>query len=530
MAAHARHGIEDGSPPLDLGAFERVRVVARPALREVVERTAVKSAASACAAFKEDIGEGLRKPLGKIVKSQNIAVTEFALPVGGQIFCKVFRHFSVLIPFYIGDIVFPQDLAHRLEDIVDDLLPREVEDELSAPAAGFNARLCDRPVGMRAEKVAVLAHHLGLKPKAEFQPPLLAAVDDRTKPAFELVFVDRPIAETGGVAVALAEPAVVENEGIDPEFCRFVDDGKQLFVVKVEVGRLPIVDDDGTARIHIFGIDDGGTEEIVVRARHPAQSLSGIAQRRLRRFQRLARAEFPAEKLIADTALHAGDAVVRQFRGQSKTAAVKERKPVAFAPLLACVLFDKRKEGIHMMRGISARRAQPQDALRKRRDDGRAFPPPCARQAQSGEDPSRIRKFRAEGERLFDLHGLASHVSHGEAANKDVGRIGNRIFQIDLRVGKVIFQGDNERFIRLPCTGHSLERKRALFDLMGKIAEPAHPRSVRTLDHDRRLPKISAREAAAFGGHHIRLHIIVRIVRMRGIGFAVRFYKERRVR
>src|SRR5699024_7019234 len=107
----------------------------------------------------------------------------------------------------------PQDLAHRLEDIVDDLLPRKVENELSAPAAWLDARLCDRPVGMCAEKVAVLAHHLGLKPKAEFQPPLLAAVDDRAKPAFELVFVDRPIAETGGIAVALAEPAVVENEG-----------------------------------------------------------------------------------------------------------------------------------------------------------------------------------------------------------------------------------------------------------------------------------------------------------------------------
>ena len=130
----------------------------------------------------------------------------------------------------------------------------------------------------------------------------------------------------------------------------------------------------------------------------------------------------------------------------------------------------------------------------------------------------------------MDLYGIASPVSHGEAAHEDVGRIGKRILKVDLRFGKVVFQGDDERFIRLPCTWHLFERNCALDDAVRKIAEPAHPRPVCTFDNDRRLPEISARVAAAFGEHHIRPHIIVEIVRMRGICFAVRLPKERRIR
>ena len=178
MAAHGRERVAHRGAPLDLRALQSVRIVARPDLREIVERPAVKPSASARAALKEDIGEGLGEPVCKVVKSQGIAVQELTLPVRRKACGEVLRDIPVLIPLDIGDVVLAKHFAHRFKDIVDDFLPREIEHELTAASAGRNACLCDRPIGVRAEEIAVLVHHLRLKPKAEFQPSLLAAADD----------------------------------------------------------------------------------------------------------------------------------------------------------------------------------------------------------------------------------------------------------------------------------------------------------------------------------------------------------------
>ena len=116
---------------------------------------------------------------------------------------------AVHIPFHVRNIVFAQYLADDAEHVVDDLLAREIEHELISAAYGFDALFFDRPIGVRAVKIAVLGNHFGFKPQPEFQSSLFTAVDHRLQAAFEFVLVDEPIAQSRTVVVALAEPTVV---------------------------------------------------------------------------------------------------------------------------------------------------------------------------------------------------------------------------------------------------------------------------------------------------------------------------------
>ena len=89
------------------------------------------------------------------------------------------------------------------------------------------------------------ADHLGLDPEAEPDAQRLdLARRAPSRPFGQLAPVDEPVAERRVVRVALAEPAVVEHEQLDAEVARRGRDLDQLRLVEVEVGRLPVVDED----------------------------------------------------------------------------------------------------------------------------------------------------------------------------------------------------------------------------------------------------------------------------------------------
>ncbi len=67
-------------------------------------------------------------------------------------------------------------------------------------------------------------------------------VDDRVEPVRPDRRVDPPVAEPGGVVAAAVEPAVVEDEALDPHPRRPVGDAAQPLQVVVEPDRLPDVE------------------------------------------------------------------------------------------------------------------------------------------------------------------------------------------------------------------------------------------------------------------------------------------------
>ena len=111
-----------------------------------IQCPAVEPAASARATLEKYVRKRLHQSLGEVVKPQRIAMPEFPLPVRGQ----ARRDVTVLAQLDIGDVVFAQYFRYRFENIAHYFLSCKIEHLLVATAAEFNARLSDRPFGMRA--------------------------------------------------------------------------------------------------------------------------------------------------------------------------------------------------------------------------------------------------------------------------------------------------------------------------------------------------------------------------------------------
>jgi hypothetical protein len=132
-------------------------------------------------------------------------------------------------------------------------------------------------------ELAALAHHLRLDPDPEAKPERLDLAGDSFDPAGELGQIGRPVAKGTGVTVASTEPAVVENENLDPQPLRRGRDLQQLGLVEVVVRRLPVVDDDRPRGIAPDAARESIAIETVIRIRERPQAGLGIDENRLRR-------------------------------------------------------------------------------------------------------------------------------------------------------------------------------------------------------------------------------------------------------
>src|SRR4051794_27436881 len=128
--------------------------------------------------------------------------------------------------------------------MVDDLRPRHVEHELLPALGAWAARDADGPVRVRLVQLAALADHLGLDPQTESDPERLDLRRNTVEAAGQLPPVDEPVAERRVVRIALAEPAVVEDEQLDTEVARGRGDLDELRLIEAEVGCLPVVEED----------------------------------------------------------------------------------------------------------------------------------------------------------------------------------------------------------------------------------------------------------------------------------------------
>ena len=125
-------------------------------------------------------------------------------------------------------------------------------------------------------KLGVRGNHLRLKPDAEFQTDFIHLIDEHLQSAGKFLLVDSPVAETGVVIVAVAEPAVVHDKHLNSRLLRFLRNGNQLFVIKVKVSRLPVVNQNRALPVLIWASDQVLSVEIVQRPAHAAETLCGV--------------------------------------------------------------------------------------------------------------------------------------------------------------------------------------------------------------------------------------------------------------
>ena len=121
----------------------------------------------------------------------------------------------------------------------------QVEDLLLAPLRRHGGAPAQHPLGVAAGGLGVEVDHLRLDPQAELHAAAGHVVDQRAQPLRPDGGVDGPVAEPGGVVAAAEEPAVVEDEALDPDGGGGVGELGEPVEGVVEVDRLPRVGDDG---------------------------------------------------------------------------------------------------------------------------------------------------------------------------------------------------------------------------------------------------------------------------------------------
>ena len=96
------------------------------------------------------------------------------------------------------------------------LVLAEVKDELIATLGSRAFREVVHPVGVFAVEVAVGVDHLRLDPQSEVHPQVVDVLDQRADSVGELPPAGEPVNEPRGVVVAVAEPAVDQDEQLQP--------------------------------------------------------------------------------------------------------------------------------------------------------------------------------------------------------------------------------------------------------------------------------------------------------------------------
>ena len=168
-----------------------------------------------------------------------------------------FREIAVHIPFDVLDVCGMQNAGDCFKEIIDDLLAGHVENHLGASDGAGSVRNGEDPVGMRFVEFADFGDHFRFEPETELHAESVDFLDELGEIA-EFFCVDKPVAEGGTVIVALAEPAVVENEHFDAELGSGFGDVVNFVVVEIEVGRFPVVDED-----RAFDVFPGAADDMV---------------------------------------------------------------------------------------------------------------------------------------------------------------------------------------------------------------------------------------------------------------------------
>ena len=259
---------------------------------------------------------------------------ELALALGGQLGAGGLGDVAVAVPFYVGDVVLGEHVVHLLEDVVPHVLAGHVQHVLLPGDGGHPALGADGPVGMGAVQIAVGADHLRLVPDAELDSQVVHPLNQVGEPAFQLLLVDPPVAQGPLVVVAVAKPAVVHHQHVDAQLFGALGELHQLVVVKVEVGGLPAVDEQGALLFGPLAAAQVVQVEVVEGAAHAAQAGVGVDQHSLGRLEALAGLQAPAEVRGVDAQQRPGAALGVHFNVNGEVAAVDQ----VHAPGLALLL------------------------------------------------------------------------------------------------------------------------------------------------------------------------------------------------
>ena len=342
------------------------------------------------------------------------------------------------------------------------------------------------PVGVLPVELRVRADGFRLEPEAELQSHGVQLFAEAAQAARQFLFVHGIVAKAGGIAVALAEPAVVEDEQLAAELLCRPAEAQELRFRKIEHAALPAVVDDGAGPALPVRRDEVFVHIPVEAGGQAAEARAGIRHDGLRRLKARAGRKFPVEICGRDALQHAGEALQALLRAEIVAAGVEQVEAVDRARLLPRVRRGEQEAGVGAAGGGAGRTLEAGPC----QGDGRAgvlhLGDPAAGE---GMQLPVAGKLRAGAHAFADVHGGAAAVFEDRPPGKDRGQdaveerqaeLRRRVFQVHGKDG--LAAGDGQR-----------RGRRLLQHLAAEIAEVGGDGSAA----DRQLQRAFAVVAAA---------------------------------
>ncbi|MPM92744.1 hypothetical protein SDC9_139880 [bioreactor metagenome] len=300
------------------------------------------------------------------------------------------------------------------------------------------------PIGVRLKKFAVARNHLRLEPEAEFEAEFVDLLHQLAEPALEFRLIDEPVAEAGVVVVAVAEPAVVEHQHFDAQLRGVFRDGQQFLRVEMEVGRLPVVDQDRPLAVFPRAADQLVAEYVVEGAAHGSKPFCRVDQQRFGSLELFAGTEFPGESPLIDADLGAQPVELVKLDLGGEVAAVKQGDAVDLSGLLGGVRRGQREERVLLVAGKPAHRFDHRAGVGKRR----AFDAPLPRPGAGKVDEFKIsaRKVKHGAGEFFQPHALLRVVDRPRRAGNGVVLSEYAVRKQEFDVARLVVEREFEGF------------------------------------------------------------------------------------
>ena len=357
---------------------------------------------------------------------------------------------------------------------------------------------------MRLEESAVRADHLGLDPDPEAEPQRLDPGGDAGEAVRELARVDEPVAERRRVVVARTEPSVIEDEQLDAKIARRLGDPQQLRLVEVEIGRLPVVDEDRPRGVAPGATGEPVAVEPVEGVAHRAEAHVGVDDHGLRGRERLARLELPLERIRADADPDPGRVEWVHFRLGDEVPRIDEAEPVDLAGGLGRRHPLEGDERVVLGAGRAAVAADRLTAGSQsaRRDVGLARP--CSRKLD--ELPASVREVEGGAHGCAEPNGCRTIVADPRTTGYHRQVAEDRVREIDCdpaccidkrdleRVGLVVIFDIRDR--EVPAAER--DDRLAGEDPVTRVDEGEEPRTIRECDFERGYAVVAGASSGVF--------------------------------
>ena len=227
---------------------------------------------------------------------------------------------AVAVPLEECNIgIFCLQLIHNVEHIVLHLGVAQVEHELVAEVVFLAVGKSDYPVLVLLVKFRLGVHHLRLNPEAEFHALLLGFVGETSDAIGELIGSLLPVAKSLCVAVTrilVAKPAIIEKEHIHTKLLCFANEGDELILIEVEVGRFPVVEKRHAVAHTVFHLV--AACPVVQVAACLAVTVAAKREDELRCAEALALCKAVAREIGVDSAQHAQIAGIVHLEGEAE--------------------------------------------------------------------------------------------------------------------------------------------------------------------------------------------------------------------